>query len=363
MRLLFIALTFPCLFILGCGDDITNNYGHEDWQPPELRWLTPPEAEVRGTVGLDLAILDSSDIVRAVLFFDGAEHDTLFAPPWRFEMSTDSLLDGVHWLEVRAWDEHGNYGVSPILRINVMNSVAQGPRLIWVPDDYERIQDAINAVTHHDTIRVRQGTYYEALNTFGKGLWIESQSGPITTRINGTASNSVFTISPSDVVGTVRGFWLEGAEHLVRYELGGQMNFYNNILLDDTATALFYTTYSSGAILNNLFNGSQTAVQLGYHWGIFYNNIIQFASRKALFNRAIASNPVAYGYNLFWGNAQDYDFFEPGEGDVYGNPLLNLAEGRLGSGSPAIDAGHPSITDNDSSRSDIGPFGGPKAYN
>ncbi|MBU0508434.1 hypothetical protein KKH27_06320 [bacterium] len=349
-------------FLFACTEENTYITSPEDWQPPVVEWLSVPDAEVRGTVGLDVDVTDSSAVVRVRLYLDGREDQTLTTPPYRFEIVTDSLLDGVHVCEARAWDEHGNLGISPILRMNVVNSVAQGPQLIWVPDDFERIQDAINAATHHDTIRVRQGTYYEALNTFGKGVWIESQSGPMTTRINGIASNSVFTISPSDVVGTVRGFWLEGAERLVRYELGGQMNFYNNVFLDDTASALLYTTYSGGHIRNNLFSGGDYMIQIGYHWGDFFNNIMQDARNAALWNAAIATNPLVYGYNLFWNNGYNYDEFDPGEGDISADPLLDLVNGRLGEGSPCVNAGKPDILDLDSTRSDIGLFGGPWAY-
>ena len=141
------------------------------------------------------------------------------------------------------------------------------------------------------------------------------------------------------------------------------MNLYNNIFFDDTASSLFFSTYSGGQINNNLFSGGYSVVSIGYHWGTLYNNIIQNAASTALWNAALSENPLDYGYNLLWNNVADYnDRFDPGVGDVYGNPMLNLVTGYLENGSPAIDAGNPLILDLDSSRSDIGPFGGPWAY-
>lgn len=366
MSRIFIISLLASTIAVSCtqeGDTyVTNITSPEDWHPPVIEWHTQPEPEVRGTVGLDFGITDSSEIVAVRAYLNGAVTDSDFTTPYRFELITDSLFDGVHLVEIRATDTFGNLGISPILRINVMNSVAQGPQLIWVPDRFARIQDAINAATDFDTIRVRPGTYYETLNTFGKGIWLESELGPTNSRINGIASNSVFTISPSSEIATIRGFWLEGAERLVRYELGGQANIYNNIILDDTASALFYTTYSGGAILNNYFKGSETGVNIGYHWGVFFNNAIQNVTNIAFWDAAIATNPLVYGYTIFWNNGTNYGFFEPGQGDFEADPLVDLVAGRLMDNSPAINTGNPEISDLDSSRSDIGPFGGLWAY-
>lgn len=361
MKTLCIA-ALAALLLVSCTEKNTYITSPEDWQPPVLTWLTPPEADVRGTVGIDVSVADSSFITSVRLYLDGVEHQSVSQAPFRFEVHTDSLSDGVHLLEARAWDEFHNMGVSPILRMNVANTIVLGPHVIWVPDSFATIQAAINAATHRDTIRVRPGTYHEILNTFGKGLWLESQAGPMTTLINGLGSNSVITVSPSDIAGTVRGFWLEGAVRLVRYELGGQMSFYNNVFLDVTASVLVYTTYSGGQIRNNLFSESHNSVELGYHWGDFYNNILMNADGAALWNAAVSTNPLIYGYNLFWNNNRDYDLFEPGAGDIDANPQIDLTNGRLQQGSPAINAGNPDIIDLDSSRSDIGPFGGPWAY-
>lgn len=82
-----------------------------------------------------------------------------------------------------------------------------------------------------------------------------------------------------------------------------------------------------------------------------------------MWNAALSRNPLVYGYNLLWNNGFDYnDRFAPGVGDVHADPQLDLQNGQLLPGSPAIDAGEPSVLDMDSSMSDIGPFGGPFAY-
>lgn len=39
-----------------------------------------------------------------------------------------------------------------------------GARTLWVPDQYDKIQDAINAVSYADTVMVRAGTYSRSTN-------------------------------------------------------------------------------------------------------------------------------------------------------------------------------------------------------
>ena len=243
-----------------------------------------------------------------------------------------------------------------------MNSVAQGPQLIWVPDDYELIQAAINAATDFDTIRVRDGIYYETLNLFGKGLWIESENGPMECTVDANFSSRAFRVPTCAVQSTIRGFLVRNGNAQISPS-DAILNFYNNIVISDSGWTNFISSYSGGEIRNNLFSGSRSSIQIGYHWGVFYNNIIVEAENVGFWNAADFRNPLEYGYNALWGNFEDYFRFEPGIGDVYSDPLLNMEGGYFEEGSPCIDAGHPEILDNDSTRSDIGPWGGPWAYN
>lgn len=242
-----LACLFSVWLLIGCTEKNTYVTSPEDWQPPVIEWQSVPEAEVRGTIGLDVDVTDSSAIARVRLYLDGSEHHTLTTSPYRFEIVTDSLLDGVHVCEARAWDAHGNLGISPILRVNVVNSVAQGPRLIWVPDDYALIQAAINAATDFDTIRVRDGVYYETLNLFGKGIWIESEHGPLRCEVNAAGASNVFYFPASREPCTIRGFQLVGAAWiLLGLDDGSRVCLFNNIALSDTAEGLLITGSGGG---------------------------------------------------------------------------------------------------------------------
>jgi hypothetical protein len=83
----------------------------------------------------------------------------------------------------------------------------------------------------------------------------------------------------------------------------------------------------------------------------------------ALWNIAIYPNPLIYGYNNYWDNAQNFN--DPplqAESDIFENPLFIDETYRLSPSSPCINAGHPEVFDIDGSRSDIGVYGGPYAY-
>ena len=359
-----IVIILLALAFTGCKEEnITQILGPEDWQGPVISWRTQPDPELRGSVGIDFAISDSSEIRSVTTYLDGFPADLAGEVPHRLELITDSLEDGVHVLEVRATDKFDNLGISPILRINVANSVAQGPQLIWVPDHFVRIQDAINAATDFDTIRVRSGTYYETLNTFGKGIWLESELGPTTCSVNGVGSFNTLFVPNGRFSLTVKGFAFSNAEVVVRLDAGATILFANNILGFDTSYTLWLSDASGGTVTNNLFQGSQTSVQISYFWGAFLNNILQNASNIAYWNSALFENPAFHGYNAFWRNAEDYNILaSPGIGEFNADPMIDLENRRLVPGSPCINSGHPDYFDLDSTRSDIGPFGGQLAY-
>jgi len=78
--------------------------------------------------------------------------------------------------------------------------------VIYVPDDYEKIQWAVDNASDGDTIIVRDGTYYE--NVFvDKQLTIKSENGPENCIVNGTGS-TVFTLKADGI--RVEGFSIAG---------------------------------------------------------------------------------------------------------------------------------------------------------
>lgn len=75
---------------------------------------------------------------------------------------------------------------------------------IFVPDDYTKIQDAINAALDGDTIIVRPGTYVENINFSGKAITVQSEQGTAVTTIDGNQAGSVVTFQSGEGTGTYR---------------------------------------------------------------------------------------------------------------------------------------------------------------
>ncbi len=70
---------------------------------------------------------------------------------------------------------------------------------VYVPDDYNSIQIAINAVVAGDTVVVRPGTYSEYEISFGgKSITLLAEMGPTQTTIDGTGAGSVFTFNGAE---------------------------------------------------------------------------------------------------------------------------------------------------------------------
>jgi predicted outer membrane repeat protein len=92
-----------------------------------------------------------------------------------------------------------------ILSIFISSSVVFAAS-IFVPDDYDTIQDAINASENEDTVSVADGTYHENILFPGsKTITLISENGAVSTVIDGGDNGSVVTF-PENSNSTLDGF-------------------------------------------------------------------------------------------------------------------------------------------------------------
>jgi len=151
--------------------------------------------------------------------------------------------------------------------------------------------------------------------------------------------------------------------------------FVNNLIASNSASegGGFFLYGSTAVIANNTIAYNQASENGGgvydYWAGATIANNIIVGSRDGEGILAIerAHPRPTISYNDVWGNADgDYSGCQPGEGDISFGPLFadtSLGDYHLLVNSPCIDRGDTAwgFRDPDSSRNDIGAYGGPRA--
>jgi hypothetical protein len=239
-----------------------------------------------------------------------------------------------------------------------------------VPDDYRYIQDAINASQDGDTVRVRAGEYREGLRLYGKNIWVESESGSNLTRIDGTGYNDGIDIRDETAfqLTVIRGFTVYGEVTGIDVGTYSNVTVLNCIFeglwepIEDDLFMAIWTGSGTANIFNCVFDRCSDGVVSGYGTGRFENSIV-VNGKWGYYKNAVWNTWFTHGWNLYWNNVTDLSYTDPNEYEIFENPQFINRLYHLSEDSPAINAGNPEIFDLDGSRSDLGVYGGPYAYN
>jgi len=176
-------------------------------------------------------------------------------------------------------------GILAILSIQVDNAKAA---TIYVPDDYSRIQEAVDAANPGDTIIVRDGTYTENVKVNKENLTIGTENGPDSTIVQAANRNDhVFGITADYT--TIDGFTIKNAgldPHApgltysgVWVLNAGYCEISNNYFLDNVASV--YISNSS----DNIITGNRTT---NHYQGITISDTT---------DSVISDNRVSDGYS------------------------------------------------------------------
>jgi len=135
-------------------------------------------------------------------------------------------------------------------------------KVIFVPDDFSTIQEAIKAANDGDVIIVRDGVYVENVDVF-KDVSIISENGPHSTIVVANASSdSVFDILSDNV--TLTGFTIKGASSDAGVSiplLVSGCNISNNIIVENLY-GIRLTTALNNIIENNLITNNTFGIKL-----------------------------------------------------------------------------------------------------
>ncbi|MCW3132200.1 MAG: right-handed parallel beta-helix repeat-containing protein [Candidatus Methanospirare jalkutatii] len=146
-------------------------------------------------------------------------------------------------------------------------------KTIYVPDDYARIQWAVDSASIGDTIIVRDGTYYENV-VVNKKLTIKSENGSAYCIVDGSGS-TVFTLEADGI--RIEGFSITGGSD------GIYIRSNNNSISNNTISSNNYGIVLGGnnsSISNNLISSNNDyGIVLGGNNNSISNNIISNNNR------------------------------------------------------------------------------------
>ena len=195
------------------------------------------------------------------------------------------------------------------------SNVKYSSNTIYVPDDYAKIQWAVDNASAGDTIIVRDDTYYENINVNIPHLTIRSENG--STNCIGQAANpydhvfeviadyvniSGFTVQNATGPGKT-GIYLNGVEHCDISDNNVSNNFYG--------IYLYLSSSNNNLTNNNASDNNECGIILEYwsNYNTLTNNIasynthsgivLDYSSNNALTNNIASNNSGGYGISVY----------------------------------------------------------------
>ncbi|RLF40162.1 MAG: hypothetical protein DRN12_05995 [Thermoplasmata archaeon] len=185
---------------------------------------------------------------------------------------------------------------------NMVVAGSDGDTIVYVPDDYPSIQEAINHANTGDTIIVRDGIYTENIKVNKSGLTIKSENGPNLTIVKAADSdNHIFDVAADNV--SIIGFTIEGATGENGIWIAGlyihdsyHCSVYNNIFQNDWY-GVRLSHVSNSILIDNIANNNKN---VGFIISYSHNNIIM--DNQAYRNMSTGILLGSSSYNVLFNN-------------------------------------------------------------
>jgi len=189
------------------------------------------------------------------------------------------------------------------------------PGTIYVPDNYQTIQEAVYKSLPGDTIIVRAGRiYYENVIVNQSNLMLKGENSA-TTIVDGQGIDNVFTLNNTTV--SISGFTIRNGKSFSGIEAPtfGNHQILDNILLNNADGIKFLSSSGNKVVNNRLIDNSLTGINAkgAGNNNISSNYVTQSAygiMLEASNNNFIISNNVSdtsYGIYLYSSNYNDVD--------------------------------------------------------
>jgi parallel beta-helix repeat protein len=186
------------------------------------------------------------------------------------------------------------------VRCNV--SVKASSEVIYVPEDFTKIQDAINHASPGATILIANGTYHEFL-TINKPLTLLGQGSDVTI-IDGNGAGYTISITADNV--TIEDLTVTNTG-TGPYISGVHADQCNGVIINDTEIAKTYNGLTVSFVTNSVFseniivNNTNGVLVLYSNDNVFSNNIVQSNSEGI---SIYYSSSNVFSGNTFSNNAQ-----------------------------------------------------------
>jgi len=185
------------------------------------------------------------------------------------------------------------------LTLNVQPVKAEDPfttAIIYVPDDYPKIQWAVGNASEGDMIIVRDGIYYENIIVDVPHITVRSENGPEVTIINSPQADRNAIIIAADNV-TIEGFTITGSSQT--YYSGIHVVSNGNKIISNhichNSYGLNIDSSSNNTVVSNSFFNNSDAIHLSDSTG---NTI----SRNKIFSNDYGIDLDFSDYNLITSN-------------------------------------------------------------
>jgi len=168
-----------------------------------------------------------------------------------------NIIKNERGIGMRGNTKHLVFSVCVAFVLCAFASVASA-RTIYVPDDYEKIQWAVDNASAGDTIIVRDGIYYESI-IVSKHLTIKSEKGPANCIVNGTGSD-VFTLKADGI--RIEGFTITGGCDGIHLKDSNNNTIINNNIISNYGFGIYLGNSNNNNISNNNISNNLNGIYL-----------------------------------------------------------------------------------------------------
>ena len=193
--------------------------------------------------------------------------------------------------------KHLVFSVCVAFMLCAFASVASA-RTIYVPDDYLKIQWAVDNASDGDMIIVRDGIYYESI-TVSKHLTIKSENGHANCIVNGSWWLDVFKLEADGI--RIEGFTITGGRYGI-YILSNKNMIINNIISSNNFDGIHLRDSNNNGISENHISSNDNGIELSFsNNNSILDNIIDSNKYNGIFlwnsnNNSISKNNIILNY-------------------------------------------------------------------